>query len=67
MWRVTLEMRAEKRVILQINLVNKANSVHNLFLVYLFLVFAVNFTLPTRQSSTQYNKYQVSHKHSYFS
>jgi hypothetical protein len=56
MWRVTLEMRAEKRVILQINLVNKANSVHNLFLVHLFLVFVVNFTLPTRQSSPQNNK-----------
>ena len=81
------------------HLVNKANLVHNLFLVYLSisicfgrlcahhqetqlclcdtwyllfcvddcLVWRVDSTLHTRQSSTQNNKYQVSHKHSCFS
>jgi len=88
----------------QYNLVNKADLVHNLFLVCLFLVYLsiytcfgrlrahhqekqlclyytwyllfcvddclvwrVDSTLHTRQSSTQNNKYQVSHKHSCFS
>ena len=49
------------------NLVNKANLVLNLFLAYLFLVYLSGCTLHTRQSSTQNNKYQVSHKHSCFS
>jgi len=48
--------------------------VHNLFLVYLSistcfrrLVCGWNSTLHTRQSSTQTNKYEVSHKYSCFS
>jgi hypothetical protein len=73
------------------NLVNKANLVHNLFLVYLSistcfgwlwahhqekqlclcdtwcLLFCVDDSLLCRQSSTQNNNYQVSHKHSCFS
>ena len=42
---------------------------HLLFCVDDCLVCRVqwNFTLHTRQSSTQNNKYQVSHKHNYFS
>jgi hypothetical protein len=46
----------------QYSLVNKANLVHNLFLVYLS-----GCTLHTRHSSTQNNKSQVSHKHICFS
>ena len=82
------------------SLVNKANLVHNLFLVCLFLEhlstspcfgqlrnhhqekqfcfcdtwycrwlsgIQEHMLLRTRQSSTQNNKYQVSHKHSCFS
>jgi hypothetical protein len=44
------------------SLVNKANLVHNLFLVYLS-----GCILHTRESSTQNNKYKVSHKHICFS
>ena len=53
--------------------VNKANLVHNLFLVYLsitwYLLFCMDDCLVCRvyQSSTQNNKYQVLHKHCYFS
>jgi hypothetical protein len=77
------------------NLWNKANLVHNLFLVYLssstyfgdyvpiirrkdcvYATFGTRYSMwvtgmqggmNTRQSSTQNNKYQVSHKHSCFS
>ena len=63
------------------NLVNKANLVHNLFLVYLsiFTCFGRLWgpspeettvsvcRVHTRQSSTQNDKYQVSHEHSCFS
>jgi hypothetical protein len=45
------------------SLVNEANLVHNLLLVYLFLVYWTGCTLHTRQSSTQNNKYQVSHEY----
>jgi len=74
-------------------LINEANSVHNLFLVYLsistcfgrlcahhqekqlclcdtwYLLFCVDdiLCMHTRQSSTQNNNYQVSHKHRCFS
>ena len=51
------------------NLVNKANLVHSLF-INLYMFWATmcpsspSCTLHTSQSSTQNNKYHVSHKHS---
>jgi len=53
-----------------INLVNKDNLVYNFFKYVNF--FSTCFLLLcahlyTRQSSTQSNKYQVSHRYSYFS
>ena len=60
-------------LILLYYLLNRAHLVHNLFLVYLFLSIFINSVMQehmlphTRQSSTQNNKYQASHKHSCFS